>query len=109
MKSQIKKTIAISLLVCFLVSLTATAVSASRIPDVIVLSEKNPVNPDSNGHAYGTGHDNAGGNEDPGSNAGGNALGAVENGHSNSHHTEASGAFNLRWVPGPFQLNVTGA
>jgi len=65
MKRQIKKTIVILLVVCFLVSMTATAVSARHIPE--------PIHP--SGKAWGEGHNNAGGNPDPGSNAGGNAWG----------------------------------
>ena len=77
MEIKIKRTIAILLAVCFLVSLTATAVSAE------------------NGNAWGSGNNNAGGNQDPGSNAGGNHYGANVNGHSNYGSSEEYETFDI--------------
>jgi len=67
MKIQIKRTIAILLLVCFLVSLTATTVIAP---------EERREGGIGWGYAKGEGHNNAGGNDNPGSNKDGNGWGA---------------------------------
>lgn len=78
MESKIKKTIAILLLVCFVVSLTAASASAMYYNFAYSKTVGNE-----NGHAYGTGHNKAGDKEYPVSNAGSNHYRDDANGYSN--------------------------